>query len=173
MKGVASFWKSLSCFSISHLRHRFCLVSSSSLFLIPFHSGMSGTHMGHSGDQGLLLIFVWCCGRTIVHVEVLFVIHSLRELHFTSTYISAFLELLSFFWQTLVFFFPWQENMKHYLPWINLFDGALLTFTCNWYYFDFQYAIKHIVLSFFFSFPLDISLNEELSSAWRNLELST
>ena len=58
MKGVASFWKSLSCFSISHLRHRFCLVSSSSLFLIPFHSGMSGTHMGHSGDQGLLLIFV-------------------------------------------------------------------------------------------------------------------
>ena len=99
MKGVASFWKSLSCFSISHLRHRFCLVSSSSLFLIPFHSGMSGTHMGHSGDQGLLLIFVWCCGRTIVHVEVLFVIHSLRELHFTSTYISAFLELLSFSWQ--------------------------------------------------------------------------
>ena len=24
-------------------------------FLIPFHSGMSGTHMGHSGEQGLLL----------------------------------------------------------------------------------------------------------------------
>ena len=108
VKELASFWKSLPCFSISHMR--FCLASSypPSPFLVPFYTGISGTHMGHSGDQGLLLVFIWCCGRTIVHVVVLFVVHSLRELHFTSADNSAFLELLSFSWQSLLFLFPWQ-----------------------------------------------------------------
>ena len=154
MKGNSSVWKFLSCYSISHLRHRFCLIFfySTSLFLIPFHSGMSGTHMEHSGDQGLLLVFIWCCGRTIVHVEVLFAIHSLRELHFTSAYISAYLQFLHFSWQAVLFFFLWQKNMKHLLPWINQFDGTLLIYTRNCYYFDFQYTNKHILVSFSF-FP--------------------
>ena len=105
--------------------------------------------MGHSGDQGLLLVFIWCSGRTIVSIEVLFVIHSLRELHFTSTYISFFLELFVFSWQALLFVYPWQQSINHYLMWINLFEGRLNTHTCNWYYFDFQNSVKHILLFFF------------------------
>ena len=87
----------LSCFFLSS----FSLLSS---FLHRYIWNPHGTFWW----PGLLLVFIWCCGRTIVHVEVLFVVHSLRDLHFTSAYNSAFLELLSFSWQSLLFLFPWQ-----------------------------------------------------------------
>ena len=110
VKELASLWKSLPFFSISHHKAQVlsCFFLSSFSLLSSFlHRYIWNPH-GTFWWPGLLLVFIWCCGRTIVHVEVLFVVHSLRDLHFTSAYNSAFLEIRSFSWQALLFFLPWQ-----------------------------------------------------------------
>ena len=86
VKELASFCKSLPCFSISHHKVQVlsCFFLSSFSLLSSFlHRYIWNPH-GTFWWPGLLLVFIWCCGRTIVHVEVLFVVHSLRDLHFTS-----------------------------------------------------------------------------------------
>ena len=78
--------------------HTFGPVSSCPHFpiLTQFFPVMSNIHTGLSVDQGFLLVFSWCSCWTFAFIEVLFVMHSWKEMHSMYSYHSAILELLIF-----------------------------------------------------------------------------
>ena len=109
MKGIASFWKYLPCFSFSHHKaHVLSSFLSSSLSHLnsfpPRYVWNPHGALWWPGSSASIYLMLY---RTIVSVEVLFMIHLFRDSFHIFLHICIswnFWFIFFFFWQALFFF---------------------------------------------------------------------